>query len=272
MRLVTFVAAVTTTSGRRRRGDRRCHGGGRRAWSGPRRGARRRPVGDVASAAPGAPGSTSQMPCRPGPAAPEVLAIGLNYAKHVAESAMDAPAHQLWFNKQSTCMIGPGAPIDVPPRLGRRLRGRAGLRHRPALPARAGRARRRGDRRLHDLQRRERAGLADAHAHDDDRQVLRHPRPLGPWVVTPTSWATPRRSAAHVGERRAAPGRQDRRSDLRLLRQVEHLSTAFTLEPGDVISTGTPAGVGIAMKPPVLLRPATSCASRSKASAPSRTR
>ena len=35
---------------------------------------------------------------------------------------------------------------------------------------------------------------------------------------------------------------------------VEHLSTAFTLEPGDVIATGTPAGVGIAMKPPKLLR------------------
>ena len=35
---------------------------------------------------------------------------------------------------------------------------------------------------------------------------------------------------------------------------VEHLSTAFTLEPGDVIATGTPAGVGIAMKPPELLR------------------
>ena len=35
---------------------------------------------------------------------------------------------------------------------------------------------------------------------------------------------------------------------------VEHLSSAFTLEPGDVISTGTPAGVGIAMKPPRLLR------------------
>jgi 2-keto-4-pentenoate hydratase/2-oxohepta-3-ene-1,7-dioic acid hydratase in catechol pathway len=35
---------------------------------------------------------------------------------------------------------------------------------------------------------------------------------------------------------------------------VEHLSTAFTLEPGDVVATGTPSGVGIAMKPPRLLR------------------
>ena len=45
---------------------------------------------------------------------PKFLAIGLNYAKHVAESGMDAPAFQLWFNKQSTCAIGHGAPIHVP--------------------------------------------------------------------------------------------------------------------------------------------------------------
>ena len=35
---------------------------------------------------------------------------------------------------------------------------------------------------------------------------------------------------------------------------IEHLSTAFTLEPGDIISTGTPSGVGISMKPPKLLK------------------
>src|SRR5688500_976381 len=45
---------------------------------------------------------------------PKFLAIGLNYAKHVAESGMDAPAYQLWFNKESTCVIGHGAPIHVP--------------------------------------------------------------------------------------------------------------------------------------------------------------
>ena len=36
--------------------------------------------------------------------------------------------------------------------------------------------------------------------------------------------------------------------------QIEHLSTAFTLEPGDIVSTGTPAGVGIVRKPPLLLK------------------
>jgi 2-keto-4-pentenoate hydratase/2-oxohepta-3-ene-1,7-dioic acid hydratase in catechol pathway len=37
--------------------------------------------------------------------------------------------------------------------------------------------------------------------------------------------------------------------------QIEYLSTAFTLEPGDIITTGTPEGVGVAMKPPSFLKP-----------------
>src|SRR5204863_1932063 len=73
-------------------------------------------LADVAGAARSAPrvplaGATLAAPVlRP----PKFLAIGLNYAKHVAESKMDKPAHQLWFNKQSTCAIGHGAAIHVP--------------------------------------------------------------------------------------------------------------------------------------------------------------
>ena len=39
-----------------------------------------------------------------------------------------------------------------------------------------------------------------------------------------------------------------------IYQQIEHLSTAFTLEPGDLIATGTPSGVGVAMKPPRFLK------------------
>ena len=77
--------------------------------------------------------------------------------------------------------------------------------------------------------------------------------------------------AAHVGQRRAAPGRHDRGPDLRCRRIVGFLAEACTLEPGDLILTGTPAGVGMAMDPPRFLRPATSCGSRSRASARSST-
>ena len=101
----------------------------------------------------------------PVPRPPKFLAIGLNYAAHVAESGMKPPEHQLWFNKQSTCVVGPGEPIQIPKAssmvdyegelafvIGRRCRhvprGRRAERHR----------------RLHDRQRRQRARLAVAHA------------------------------------------------------------------------------------------------------------
>jgi 2-keto-4-pentenoate hydratase/2-oxohepta-3-ene-1,7-dioic acid hydratase in catechol pathway len=42
------------------------------------------------------------------------LAIGLNYADHVEESGIDKPKHQIWFNKQTTCVNGPFDPIDLP--------------------------------------------------------------------------------------------------------------------------------------------------------------
>ena len=114
----------------------------------------------------------------------------------------------------------PGCPDRGARRVvGGRLRRRAGLRHRASLPARAGRAGGRGDRRLHDLQRRERARLADAHPDDDDGQVLRHPRPdRSVGRHRRRARRPPRAVAAHVGERRAAPGREDRRPHLRLLR------------------------------------------------------
>jgi 2-keto-4-pentenoate hydratase/2-oxohepta-3-ene-1,7-dioic acid hydratase in catechol pathway len=75
--------------------------------------------------------------------------------------------------------------------------------------------------------------------------------PLGPWLVTPDEVGDPHALAIRTWVNDEL--RQD--SNTRQLihdcwAQIEHLSTAFTLEAGDVISTGTPAGVGGAMKPP----------------------
>ena len=101
----------------------------------------------------------------PVPRPPKFLAIGLNYADHVAESGTQTPDVPAVFNKQSTCVIGPGEPIHMPRASSvRRLRGRARLRDRPALPPRAARARARGHRRLPGRQRRQRARLAAPHA------------------------------------------------------------------------------------------------------------
>jgi len=75
---------------------------------------------------------------------PKFLAIGMNYRDHTAETGREPPEHQLWFNKQTTCVIGPGAPIEIPSRWSTQVdsEGELGLvigrrcRHVPAERAR----------------------------------------------------------------------------------------------------------------------------------------
>ena len=152
------------------------------------------------------------------------LAIGLNYADHIAESGMEAPQFPVFFNKQVTCVVGPGGRRPHAARLEpARLRGRAGDRDRRSLPPRAGRPRARGDRRLHDHQRRLGARLAAAHADDDDGQVVRHPRPARTVAGHAERARRPARPRdPDVRQRRAAPGRQHPRDDLRLLSSRSH--------------------------------------------------
>jgi 2-keto-4-pentenoate hydratase/2-oxohepta-3-ene-1,7-dioic acid hydratase in catechol pathway len=80
--------------------------------------------------------------------------------------------------------------------------------------------------------------------------------PMGPWIVTPDEIGDPHA----LGIRCFVNGEQRQSSNTRHLifnvyDQIVHLSNATTLEPGDVIFTGTPGGVGLAMKPPRWLKP-----------------
>ncbi|MEW6272260.1 MAG: fumarylacetoacetate hydrolase family protein [Thermodesulfobacteriota bacterium] len=80
--------------------------------------------------------------------------------------------------------------------------------------------------------------------------------PTGPWLVTADEIpdAQDLRIRTWVnGELRQDGSTRDMIFDV--ARQIEHLTTAFTLEAGDIISTGTPAGVGIVRRPPLLLAP-----------------
>ncbi len=192
----------------------------------------------------------------PVPRPPKFLAIGLNYADHVAESATPKPDHQLWFNKQSTCVIGPGGPIHVPRVsdvgdyegelafvIGRRCR------HVPASRAAEVVA---GytivnDVSVRDWQRRT-PTMTMGKSFDTHG-------PMGPWLVTPDELGDPHalRLQTWVNDDLV----QDSSTQHLIFdcwQMIEHLSSAFTLEPGDVISTGTPGGVGIARTPPLLLR------------------
>ena len=188
---------------------------------------------------------------------PKILAVGLNYADHIRETGATPPAVPVIFNKQSTAVIGPGAPILVPPEstaidyegelavvIGRRCR-RVSRRQAPQVIAGFTIC---NDVTVRDWQRRTPTMTMgkswDSHC------------PLGPWIVTSDELGDPRALELVTrvnGEVRQQANTREMLFDCYAL--VEHLSTAFTLEPGDVISTGTPAGVGAARKPPAWLVP-----------------
>lgn len=192
---------------------------------------------------------------RPG----KYLAIGMNYQKHLEESeriGVDAPKQQLWFNKQVSCLndpfgdIEPGVTekLDYEVELGIVIGKRAkGVKAADAL------AHVFGYFVANDVSAR------DWQFHSPTftmgKSFDTH-GPIGPWIVTADEIADPQALdlSCHVnGERRQA-------SNTALMlhpiaKQIEYLSTAFTLEPGDLIATGTPEGVGVGMDPPNFLKP-----------------
>ena len=188
---------------------------------------------------------------RPG----KFLAIGLNYADHVAESGMERPGVPVFFNKQSTCVVGPHDVVHLP-------RVSPLLDYEGELGFVIGR-------RCRHVPRHRAAEVIAGYVVVNDVSVrdwqLRTPTmtmgksfdthgPMGPWLVTPDEVGDP-----HALELRTwVNGELRQHSNTKQLifdcfAQVEHLSTAFTLEPGDVVTTGTPAGVGGAMRPPRFL-------------------
>ncbi|MGB3625808.1 MAG: fumarylacetoacetate hydrolase family protein [Henriciella sp.] len=193
---------------------------------------------------------------RPG----KILGIGLNYAAHVAESVSfvsnDRPEIQKWFNKQATAAAGPGDPIHVPAVSDQVdyeaelvvVIGKTG-RHVPperAMEVVAGFTC--GcDVSVRDWQRASPTMIMgkgfDTHA------------PFGPALVTPDEVGE--LSGLSISGYVNDELRQEARlGDMihKIPEQIAHLSAAFTLEPGDVIFTGTPAGVGAGHAPPKWLK------------------
>ncbi len=186
---------------------------------------------------------------------PKFFGVGLNYADHVAETGMEKPTIPMLFNKQSTCATGPTDPIHLPRAsnvldyegelafvIGRRCRHVPKARAREVIAGYTVC----NDVSVRDWQMRVRTMTMgksfDTHG------------PLGPWIVTSDELEDPHTLGLRTwvnGELRQDSNTKELIFDCFDL--VEHLSTAFTLEPGDVISTGTPGGVGIAKKPPLLL-------------------
>jgi 2-keto-4-pentenoate hydratase/2-oxohepta-3-ene-1,7-dioic acid hydratase in catechol pathway len=186
------------------------------------------------------------------PALPrKYLAIALNYADHIEETGLEAPKVPTFFNKQSTCVVGPGAGIHMP-KVSDRLDYEGELaivigrrcRHVPVERAAEVIA---GYTIANDVSVRDwqmRATTMTIGKSFDTHG------PLGPWLVTADELGDPQRLGirTYVNDEQ----RQDGNTSEMVFgcaEQVSHLSEAFTLEPGDVIATGTPAGIGAQVKP-----------------------
>lgn len=193
---------------------------------------------------------------RPG----KILGIGLNYAAHAKESVSfmknTAPAVQKWFNKQPTAANGPYANVDLPS-VSEQLDYEAEIvavigktgRHVPedrAWEMVAGLCC--GcDFSVRDWQRASQTMIMgkgfDTHA------------PFGPMLVTPDEIddfdAVEVRGYVNGDLRQSGHARD---MTFSIAQQIAHLTAAFTLEPGDVIFTGTPAGVGAGFEPPKWLK------------------
>jgi 2-keto-4-pentenoate hydratase/2-oxohepta-3-ene-1,7-dioic acid hydratase in catechol pathway len=179
------------------------------------------------------------------------LAIGMNYRAHAEEAAkagIPIPKSQLWFNKQVSCISGPADAIELP-KVSDQLDYEAEMgvvigkrcRHVKAADARS---------------------VIAGYFVADDVSVrdwqMRSPTftlgksfdthgPIGPWITTDDEVADPHDLLMTLtvnGEERQRTSTGD--MIYNIFEQIAYLSTVMTLEPGDLLATGTPAGVGIA--------------------------
>jgi 2-keto-4-pentenoate hydratase/2-oxohepta-3-ene-1,7-dioic acid hydratase in catechol pathway len=186
------------------------------------------------------------------PAVPrKYLAIALNYRDHIEEMGMEAPEVPVFFNKQVTCVVGPGAEVHMP-KVSTFLDYEAELavvigkrcRHVPAERAHEAIA---GYTCANDVSVRDWQGKAQTMTIGKSFDTH---GPLGPWLVTADELGDPNDLAIRCTVNDEP--RQDARTSQMVFdcfEQVSHLSEAFTLEPGDVIATGTPSGVGLGRQP-----------------------
>jgi 2-keto-4-pentenoate hydratase/2-oxohepta-3-ene-1,7-dioic acid hydratase in catechol pathway len=191
---------------------------------------------------------------RPG----KYLAIGMNYAKHIAEAdklGVPRATHQVWFNKQTSCINGPYDEIE------------SGVTEQLDYEVELG---------LVIGKRAKHVSEDDAYSHIfgylvandvSARDYQFHSQtmmmgksfdthgPIGPWIVTADEIADPQA----LNLRCTVNGQQRQSSNTaqmihKIRAQIAYLTSAFTLDPGDLIATGTPEGVGVGMEPKSFLK------------------
>ncbi|HTU18429.1 MAG TPA: fumarylacetoacetate hydrolase family protein [Gemmataceae bacterium] len=194
----------------------------------------------------------------PIPDPPKVLCIGLNYRDHAAESGAPIPREPVLFSKFATAIIGPGEAIRLPAvskevdyeaelvlvvgKKGRHLSQATAMEHLAGCTI------------GHDVSAR------DWQLKKDGKQWLAGKSfdtfaPIGPTLVTLDELGDPHNLSIRL--RLNGQTMQDSSTQQMIFRAgdlLAYISQIVTLEPGDLIFTGTPPGVGFARKPPVFLK------------------
>jgi 2-keto-4-pentenoate hydratase/2-oxohepta-3-ene-1,7-dioic acid hydratase in catechol pathway len=189
---------------------------------------------------------------RPG----KVMAIGLNYADHIRETSQKMPTHQIWFTKAVTSINGPSDPVELPI-------ASAQVDYEAELVVIVGK-------RCKHVPKESAADVVFGYCAGNDVSVrdwqmqttqwvlgksFDTHAPIGPWIVTADEIGDP-----HTMDIRCFVNgdmRQNSNTEnlvFNVYEQIAHLSRVMTLEPGDIIFTGTPGGVGLAMRPPQWLK------------------
>jgi 2-keto-4-pentenoate hydratase/2-oxohepta-3-ene-1,7-dioic acid hydratase in catechol pathway len=203
----------------------------------------------------------TQRLAAPIPRPPKIICIGLNYRDHAIESNLPIPQTPTVFAKFPTAVIGPGQPIVLPKNstqpdyeaefavvIGKRVRHVPEDRWRDVVF---------GYTILNDVSARD---FQMATSQWMIGKTFDTFAPIGPAIVTADEIADPH----NLGISLELSGELLQNSNTSNLifnvpKLIAYLSSVFTLEPGDIIATGTPSGVGFARKPPRYLRPGDDC-------------
>jgi len=188
----------------------------------------------------------------------KIIAVGLNYRDHAEEQNKELPKRPLLFSKASSCLQVPGGPIALPVQCDQ-VDAEAEL---AVIIGRAGRAIKRENALDHIAGYTCFNDISDREAQYSDRQFFRGKSmdtsgPCGPWIVTPDElpdFAHGLDITCHWNDTLMQTSNTNQLI-FPVDELISYISQTITLMPGDIISTGTPGGVGVFRDPKVFLKP-----------------